>query len=493
MQTNKAINKQNYQEFNYGDIETAVMDFEQAERKRLNLQEAEIKQWHDPKPKNFTKAERAHTTILVGGLTMMQDQLIKAALLSLGVEVVALDCPDTQALHFGKEFGNRGQCNPTYFTVGNLIKHLVHLRDVQGISSQDIIKNYVFLTAGACGPCRFGTYVTEYRKALRDSGFADFRVLSFQQKFGVQKVSGDQTGLEFNLKFFFALLQGMLIGDLFNVMGYRLRPYEIEKGQTDAVLDKARQITEDALRYKKSLIVAMFRCRKLFKQIKIDTSVKKPKVMIIGEFWAMTTEGAGNYHLQRFLESEGAEVDIQIVTAWLLYMLWQAQHDTKRRLELRNVDKKDENIKPVNGQMKWLKVFMAEKVLRLFFKTYSFALGLNKYKLPDMNEIAKLASDYYHLELRGGEGHMEVGKVIQAVEQKKAHMIISVKPFGCMPSSGVSDGVQSLVTKKYPEVIFCPVETTGDGEVNFQSRVLMFLFKAKQRVRNEQAMAEGVR
>ena len=82
---------------------------------------------------------------------------------------------------FGKEFGNRGQCNPTYFTVGNLVKYLAWLRDEQKIPVKDIVENYVFLTAGACGPCRFGTYVTEYRKALRDSGFDGFRVMLFQQ------------------------------------------------------------------------------------------------------------------------------------------------------------------------------------------------------------------------------------------------------------------------------------------------------------------------
>jgi predicted nucleotide-binding protein (sugar kinase/HSP70/actin superfamily) len=51
----------------------------------------------------------------------------------------------------------------------------------------------------------------------------------------------------------------------------------------------------------------------------IDRLQPKPKVSVIGEFWAMTTEGDGNYQLQTFLESESAEVDIQPVTAWLLY------------------------------------------------------------------------------------------------------------------------------------------------------------------------------
>ena len=80
---------------------------------------------------------------------------------------------------------------------------------------------------------------------------------------------------------------------------------------------------------------------------------------------------------------------------------------------------------------------------------------------------------------------MEVGKLILNTIHHKAHMTVSVKPFGCMPSSGVSDGVQSAVTENYPEAIFCAVETSGDGAVNFYSRLQMSLFKARQRAAKE--------
>jgi hypothetical protein len=70
--------------------------------------------------------------------------------------------------------------------------------------------------------------------------------------------------------------------------------------------------------------------------------------------------------------------------------------------------------------------------------------------------------------------------VIMNVVDSKCHMTLSVKPFGCMPSAGVSDGVQSAITEKFPGTIFCAVETSGDGRVNFYSRVQMYLFKAKQ-------------
>jgi hypothetical protein len=58
-------------------------------------------------------------------------------------------CPINDALQYGKEFGNRGQCNPTYFTVGNLVKHArQNLRDVKGCPPSKIIERYVFVTAG---------------------------------------------------------------------------------------------------------------------------------------------------------------------------------------------------------------------------------------------------------------------------------------------------------------------------------------------------------
>ena len=96
-----------------------------------------------------------------------------------------------------------------------------------------------------------------------------------------------------------------------------------------------------------------------------------------------------------------------------------------------------------------------------------------------MDKVAAVADDHYSNDLRGGEGHMEVGKLILNVAQNKCHMTLSVKPFGCMPSSGVSDGVQSFITTKYPGTIFCAVETSGDGATNFYSRVQMYLYKAR--------------
>jgi predicted nucleotide-binding protein (sugar kinase/HSP70/actin superfamily) len=472
------------------EIEAELRAFEERERRRLGL-EAGTRQWHDPRPQAFTKDERAHTTILLGGLTMLHDRLIEAALPTLGYRVQALDCPDTDALQLGKEFGNRGQCNPTYFTVGNLLKHLIHLRDVQGLSTEEITKKYIFATGSGCGPCRFGLYATEYRKALRDAGFPGFRVLLFQQQGGL-KQSVEEAGLALTPRFFITLLKCVFAGDVINVMGYRLRPYEVIPGATDRALEECRKIVSEALANRRSVWFALRRCRRVLSRLEVDRLRVKPKVAIIGEFWAMTTEGDGNYRLQRFLEAEGAECEVQPVTAWLLYNIWEVQYDIRVRMPLRRRDVlAGKNEKDTSARtLMWLR--LARLAVERCFYAFASAIGFRGYKLPDMEEVARISHGFYHNQLRGGEGHMEVGKLIQYVTGKKAHLVVSVKPFGCMPSSGVSDGVQSLVTARYPEANFLAIETSGDGAVNVYSRVQMALFKARAgaQAEYERALAE---
>ncbi len=447
--------------------------------------------WFDPLPRQFDKKDKDTTTILFGGLTIAHDYLLEGALKGIGYHVQHLSTPDAEALRYGKEFGNRGQCNPTYFTVGNLIKHLKELHQ-QGKSKEDIIGNYLFVTSGSCGPCRFGTYVTEYRKALRDAGYDGFRVLLFQQQSGLKQATGNESALKLDSTFFIRVLKAIFIGDILNLIGYRIRPYEMEKGATNQALERCKHNLHEALRSRKQLIPVLLQCRKEFSSIRVDQTRIKPKVSIIGEFWAMTTEGDGSYHLQNFLESEGAEVDIQSVTSWILYLIWEGRFDTQKRMYLRGTDSGRYGLKGKNPIHRLRLLFIADKTIRVLFQFYAKIIGLHGYHLPNMNQIAEAAHTYYNNHLRGGEGHMEVGKLILNVVKKKVNMTVSIKPFGCLPSSGVSDGIQSMITEMYPEAIFLPIETTGDGAVNVYSRIQMMLFKAKQAANKEfhQALKE---
>ena len=79
---------------------------------------------------------------------------------------------------------------------------------------------------------------------------------------------------------------------------------------------------------------------------------------------------------------------------------------------------------------------------------------------------------------------MEVGKNVYYTVNHLCHMVLALKPFGCMPSTQ-SDGVQSRVVNKFKDMIFLPIETSGEGEVNAHSRVQMALAEAKAKARAE--------
>jgi len=467
------------------DIEKELAAFEAQERAKLGL-DGEREQWTDAMVNPFFSAkERPTTTILNGGLTMAHDEFVASALKGIGYNTRPMECADVDSLRFGKEFGNKAQCNPTYFTVGNLVKELSRLRDEEGMSTEDIIQNYVFLTAGACGPCRFGMYVTEYRKALRDAGFDGFRVVLFQQQAGFKQATGEEIGLVLNPQFFMALARGLFAGDVLNVLSYRIRPYEVEEGAADRAIAEAKREVREALERNESVLRALWRSRQYLQAVEVDRLQAKPKVAIIGEFWAMTTEGDGNYHLQRFIEQEGGENDIPTLVNWLLYTLWEMRHDTEKRMTLRGTDEAYYGLEGSDVGYKMAGVWLGELALRATFAAFCKASGLSRQALPDMDEIAKVGHSFYNNELRGGEGHMEVAKLVLNVAKHKAHMTLSVKPFGCMPSSGVSDGIQTVITELHPDAIYCPVETSGDGAVNFYSRVQMYMFKARERARIE--------
>ena len=75
---------------------------------------------------------------------------------------------------------------------------------------------------------------------------------------------------------------------------------------------------------------ALHAARERLEQIEVDRLRVKPLVKVTGEFFAQTTEGDGNFHMFQFLEREGAEIKVEPIANWIMYLLWQAQGETRR-------------------------------------------------------------------------------------------------------------------------------------------------------------------
>jgi len=236
---------------------------------------------------------------------------------------------------------------------------------------------------------------------------------------------------------------------------------------------------------------ALASVREQLNTIEVDRLKVKPVVKIIGEFWAQITEGDGNFHMFEFLEREGAQVLVEPIGTWVMYMMYQvkARAAARRSLDAPYKHPKWYELKK-QAANEWKfrsKQWMITVGERIYARQYQRAvegLGNIAHELVDQKTMAQLANPFYNEFARGGEGHLEVGKNVYYTIHKLCHMVLALKPFGCMPSSQ-SDGVQSAVINKFKDMIFLPIETSGEGEVNAHSRVQMALGEAKVKAKTE--------
>jgi predicted nucleotide-binding protein (sugar kinase/HSP70/actin superfamily) len=486
------------------------------------------KHFHKPIERAFTAEERSRVTILFGGLTWKHEELIRAVFLGTGYHCERVPVPDVAGFQLGKEYGNNGQCNPTYFTVGNLVKYLQSL-EAAGQPRRDILDNYVFFTAGSCGPCRFGMYESEYRFALKNAGFDGFRVLLFHDSDGLKAASGEP-GLKFTVDFGLGMLNALHVGDVMNDLIYQVRPFEVNKGETEKVfqgamdklsttlrdrppfeiMQRAPKWSRDYLSKKKAVrntfntlgkirehlygdiyLDALKECREKLNTVEVDRTRVKPVVKVTGEFWAQTTEGDGNFHMFEFLEREGAQVLVEPIATWVAYLMYQAKANAKRKWPVTRPHRSPkwyEAQKHLANQLvlrkKLAGIAVGETLWYHFYHRVIENLGGITHHLIPQPELARLAHPFYNQFARGGEGHLEVGKNVYYTVNHLCHMVLALKPFGCMPSSQ-SDGVQSAVINKFKDMIFLPIETSGEGEVNAHSRVQMALGEAKVKAKME--------
>ncbi len=517
---------------NFVQIENDSEIKKRLEAERIRLRKIagldQANHFHRPVERAFTAEQRAHTTILFGGFTWKHEDLIRAVFQGCGYRCEKLPVPDVPAFQIGKEFGNNGQCNPTYFTVGNLVQYLQFL-EKEGLTREQILNNYVFFTAGSCGPCRFGMYEAEYRFALKNAGFDGFRVLLFKDSDGIKAASGEP-GLKFTIDFGFGMLNALHMGDVINDLIYQIRPYEVNQGETDRVFPemvgelcadmqnrKSFEIEQSAPNWLKPKVKsnkvlrntfnvfgkwhehmwgqdylnALKSARDKMDAIEVDRTRVKPVVKITGEFWAQTTEGDGNFHMFEFLEREGAQVLVEPIATWVAYLMYQAKAHAKAKWPV-NRPHKNPQWYEFNKQFanyiglhkKLWGIGAGQRMWNFFYHRAIKNLGGITHHLVPQQELADLAHPFYNQFARGGEGHLEVGKNVYYTVHKLCHMVLALKPFGCMPSSQ-SDGVQSAVINKFKDMIFLPIETSGEGEVNAHSRVQMALGEAKVKAKAE--------
>lgn len=437
-------------------------------------------------PRPFTQDQRQTTTILFGGAHWRLERLLEGLFENLGYRARALPNASRDDLVRGRELADVGQCCPTTFTTGNLANFL--MREVESLGSERVNRDYVYLTAGACGACRFGQYHQSYEMALRNIGLDAFRMfLLGQTKLDQGSVLGG--GLKLDMPLTIGAVAAAMISDIVRDMEFQLRPYEIVPGSSERASKAAIEELHAAFvarprRGRKwgalawHVITSYFSdalksALAHFDDVEVDRLRVKPKVMVTGEFYLQTVEGPANYDIHRWLEKEGAEVCPNPVTVWLDYNVrfYRQHYEDRKGLE--------------RGAA--IKIILLRVLSRMLHRSYDKlrrSASMMPGPMPDQDEISSLASPFFNSRLSGGEGDMLIGKAIQVHLNRKAHMVCELSPYACLPNT-MSIGAMAGVLGRYSDLLYAPVEIKGDAEIHALSRCQMTLTEARKRATQE--------
>lgn len=390
-------------------------------------------------------------TLLVGGLSTVHDPLLAAALRGCGHEVEALHPRTDTGLKLARALGNHGQCNPAHYSIGAVLEHAQSSR----MDARTFCESRTWLTVGSCGPCRLAAFSHEYARVLGGAGLGGLPLLLVDQ-LAFSASSAHRADSPVGRKEATALLGALVAADMIVQVAHELRPYAIDPADVDGLARDAVKDVAVALEHDGMLDGALRRLGERRSGVPCDRTRVLPRVLLVGEPWTTLADGDPSYDLARRLGIFGAEVVAPNAADWLRFRVWE-----------------ERSLRPDAEHA----LVAADAVITSAWERLAAAAGCRA-ALADPEELAALARPHYDPRIRGGSAHLEVGRALQAARDRTAHLVLSLKPFGCLPSSSLSDGMLSVLLRRPGGPSFLAIETTGDADATAESRLEMALHAA---------------
>ena len=407
----------------------------------------------------FTDKMKEEYTILIPQMAPIHFELLEAVFKSEGYNVKLLTECTPKTVEVGLKYVNNDACYPSILTVGQLMENLE-----SGEYDKDKTALIMSQTGGGC---RATNYIGFLRKALKDAGYSNVPVISFNFS-NLEK----ESRIKFTASFVTKLLKGVIYGDLLQKLLYKNRAYEVNKGETEKVyrkwMEKCKELVSNST--KKEFKDSLEKIVLDFEKIKLDTSVIKPKVGIVGEI-LIKYHPFGNNFVVDLLESEGAEVIIPELMGFVKYVIL-------------NTVKKSELLSENRLQKGIYKVVL--DLVTYIEKDYRKALEKSaKNYLPPCNitKLSEMAEEVLSTGNQTGEGWLLTGEMIEFIENDVPN-IICLQPFACLPNHVVGKGVIKTLRNKFPEANIAPVDyDPGASEANQINRIKLMLTVAKDNMK----------
>lgn len=401
----------------------------------------------------FTQEMRREYTILVPNMAPIHFRILESVLRSHGYRAVLLHNCGPSVTENGLKYVHNDTCYPALLVIGQMIDALK-----SGNYDPD---HTALLLSQTGGGCRASNYIHLLRKALVQAGFEHVPVISvnFSQ---LEKNSG----FKLTPKMLLRLLYAFLYGDMLMWIKNQCKPYELEKGSTDALVTTwIDTITAqfDSLSY--------MRMKHNYQEMLHDFAAlprsQKPKIQvgIVGEIY-MKYAPLGNNELEDFLIREGCEPVVSGVLDFGLYCLENSLID---------------HAYYGRNKKSYRFIQMADKLIQNMQKKAITAIQKQgTFRAPDtFQEVIENSEGIINRGTKMGEGWLLTSEMVTLIKNG-VHNIVCCQPFGCLPNHIVAKGMTRKIKDKYPMANIVAVDYDPSAtKVNQENRLKLMLSNAR--------------
>ena len=432
---------------------------------------------------------------------------ISAAFKSYGINAEVMQS-DHETLEIGRRHTLGKECYPFIITTGDILKTLKY----------NDPKKVAFLMPLTHGPCRFGQYNKMQKIIIKEQGYDDVPIIApgapessqFYKEYDMQGSKGT--------RLLSRAMAGAFAVDYLNKFLRHVRPFEVNKGETDSIyqahLNKVCQIIENKENAKvlDKLAGVLALAKKDFESTKRKDEIK-PVIGIVGEIYVRNHPFSNNEVVRKIEELGGvveipdfgewpnhtnatSKLDISIKQKDLAYKIMKSfgfgnGYDNSNNsgygdgYENSNYFNDSNSFltlkKHIPNYARGLKFFVANRIFKHVLVNYHEILekplkdSMLDLEEADIYEIWDNAEPYIIKWF--GEAALSVGKSVAWIK-KGIDGIVNVLPFTCMPGTMVT-----AISKRLREEYGVPwLNLAFDGleQGTSETRLEAFMYQAKE-------------
>ena len=408
----------------------------------------------------FTRKMKKEYTILTPSMAPIHFKILRPILIREGYKIDIMENEGPEVLQLALKYVNNDMCYPSMLTTGQMLATMLS-------GKYDPDKVAMIITQSG-GGCRDSNYINLMRKAFEKAGFPDVPFISAN----VWLMELNSGALLSPIGLLMAVA-GLMYGDMIMICSNQIRPYEVNKGETDAMIEKwTTKIGEGFRRGRGYTVGAMKKNLKAiaddFASIKIEKT-PKVKVAVIGELF-LKYSAPGNNHLEEFLAEQDCEVYVPSILGFGIYKTNGALED------LRLYGGKPFKRMILECVMKYM--FWMEDIL-------ISAIEENPAFVPPerVNDLKKRAEGVIGIGNSMGEGWYLAAEMLEFADHGYENIVI-VQPFGCLPCHVAAKGMINKVRRIDPRLNIVDIEyDPGATRVNQENRIKLMLVVAKEKLK----------